>query len=596
MLVYGDVECLETVGAKLAEIEAGLNEAGRMTPGIERHTALVAAFIGASELVQALIDQEFHERGFDAPSSLHQSGMECLSKLAHAVLQSWRSHFAWYDPRALNFEWLSPYEPSREIRTKRAEGYAFYALFPESYLEAAAASGLGADTCVIGIRSIGAGLSALVAAALGAPSPFTVRPVGHPFERTVKVDAAFEADLASRPTGQFAIVDEGPGLSGSSFGAVADWLEQVGVPRAQIHFFPSHGGMPGSQASGSHRERWDKAHRHVVHAGQLLCGPSGHLRQWVEDVLGPLDAPLEDLSGGAWRSKHYGSEDEWPAANIHQERLKYLATAQGEAWLVKFVGLGPLGEQKASRAQVLNEAGFTPDVAGFRHGFLVERWHGDAKPLAQCSINREWLVDQVGRYLGFRTRHAPAGANQGASLTELARMAVYNVCQALGQTAGDRLEAHLAHAHALEAGARPVDTDNRMHRQEWLLLGSRLIKTDAIDHNAAHDLIGPQDIAWDIVGAAVELDLSHTEAQMLCRIVEQTSGRPVSARVLDFMYPCYLAFQMGAHRMASDGLVGPECERLRQASQRYASLLGDWLKLNSLMNQHHGNHRNSKPV
>jgi hypothetical protein len=42
---------------------------------------------------------------------------------------------------------------------------------------------LGADTQVVGIRSIGTGLSTLVAAAIGAPRPFTLRPIGHPFQR-----------------------------------------------------------------------------------------------------------------------------------------------------------------------------------------------------------------------------------------------------------------------------------------------------------------------------------------------------------------------------------------------------------------------------
>ena len=55
---------------------------------------------------------------------------------------------------------------------------------------------------------------------------------------------------------RFAIVDEGPGLSGSSFGCVADWLEDNGVAPERIHVFPGHDGPLGPAASARHRDRW----------------------------------------------------------------------------------------------------------------------------------------------------------------------------------------------------------------------------------------------------------------------------------------------------------------------------------------------------
>ena len=225
MLVYGDIERDETVGAKQAAITDRLSQAFSMPPDIERHGALVTAFITAGELVQGIVDAEFHESGFDAWTKDHAAGMECLSILARIVGESWRSGFEELSPLPQAFfETLHGFDPSQTIRTKQAEGYAFYALYPESYLEAARASGLGPNTQVIGIRSIGTGLSALVAASLGAPAPITLRPVGHPFGREVRVDPNLTKSLVSDAAKDFAVVDEGPGLSGSSFGAVADWL------------------------------------------------------------------------------------------------------------------------------------------------------------------------------------------------------------------------------------------------------------------------------------------------------------------------------------------------------------------------------------
>src|SRR5690606_5152455 len=115
--------------------------------------------------------------------------------------------------------------------------------YPEGYLATARSSGLGAQTCVIGIRSIGTALAALVAAAIGARQAISVRPVGHPFDREIRAAPDLLAGADMR--GDFAVVDEGPGLSGSSFASVAKWLASQGVEKERIHFFPSHGGAPG---------------------------------------------------------------------------------------------------------------------------------------------------------------------------------------------------------------------------------------------------------------------------------------------------------------------------------------------------------------
>jgi hypothetical protein len=581
MLVYGDVECTQTVGAKQARIEALLTEANRLPAGVERHGVLVTAFIHAGELVQGIVDAEFEERGCDARSAAHESGMELLVAMARIVACSWWSGFADATAPASILEELSCFDPRLSIRTKSPEGYAFYAVYPESYLEAARHSGLGPGTQVIGIRSIGTGLSALVAAALDAPPPLTLRPMGRPFRREVRVDPAVTAEFAADKEAAFAIVDEGPGLSGSSFGAVADWLEAAGVARPRIHFFPGHANGLGPQASPDHRERWSAAPRHVVDMDRLLLrsSPPRALTAWIEDILGPLDQPLEEISGGAWRAGRYPDEALWPAANIGHERRKFLARHKGSPWLVKFAGLGEAGLRKHRRAQDLHAAGFTPEVAGYRHGFLIERWHEDGLSLDRTSLDREFLIGRIGSYLGFRARRFEAGRDGGASLEHLGEMARHNARQALGEDAAS-LDGFPSHGKSLEGRVRRIATDNRMHPWEWLLVGDHLIKTDALDHSAAHDLVGCQDVAWDIAGAAVEFSLSEEEASRLCTIVEGESGFPVMPEILAFLRPCYLAFQMGAHAMAAWSLGdGPEAGRLRRAADRYASLLREHLGL-----------------
>jgi hypothetical protein len=179
-------------------------------------------------------------------------------------------------------------------------------------------------------------------------------------------------------------------------------------------------------------------------------------------------------------------------------------------------------------------------VLGLAHGFLVQRWL-DAEP---SSIGRGRLLAQLADYLDFRTRQFTTD-QCGASLARLFEMALINVNEAFGQPARDRLAALLG--DPARFSVRPVETDNRLQRWEWLAVGDRLFKADALDHCAAHDLIGCQDIAWDIAGAAVEFELSPAERQWLtCRI----GADPELVAVLT---PCYLAFQIGLWTFARNG-------------------------------------------
>jgi hypothetical protein len=59
----------------------------------------------------------------------------------------------------------------------------------------------------------------------------------------------------------------------------------------------------------------------------------------------------------------------------------------------------------------------------------------------------------------------------------------------------------------------------------WCGAGGRLLKSGALDHHAGHDLVGHQDIAWDIVGAVVELGLSRSARDQLCGVVEGELAR-----------------------------------------------------------------------
>ncbi|HEV7254296.1 MAG TPA: hypothetical protein VGN97_14525 [Mesorhizobium sp.] len=597
MLVFGDAERLEAPGEMVRSIREALASAEALPPGLSRHAALAAAFVQAGELVQALADREFELFGFDALSPAQSAGARLLLALAQALDRSWTSGFSAGVPLASELpsllDTLSGGEP---VRAKHAEGFSIYALYPETYLAAARASGLGPGTTVIGIRSIGSALGALVAAALGAKPAWSVRPVGHPFARELRVAPKLAASIPEGSENKpFAVVDEGPGLSGSSFAAVDAWLQAQGVAPERIHFFPSHAGEPGPQAGPERRERWRAAPRHHTSFEQVILEaetPAHRLETWATGLLGDLDAPLQDISGGAWREldplpfmEEGGRRRRWrgpapnydaPPADAPMERRKFLARRSGETFLLKFAGLGAEGFRKLHHARLLAAAKLAPEPVGLVNGFLVERWI-EAPALAQTQLGRKDLVAGLARYIAVRARLLPA-FNRGASLPDLFAMTRHNVAQALGEEAAAALEARLAPLAALEEHVRPVGTDNRLHGWEWRVLpDGRLLKHDALDHAAAHDLVGCQDISWDVAGAIVEHALSPDETEVL-RGGMTAAGVAVRQELVEALFPCYLAFQLGLWTMAAGRAAPGESERLQSLANDYGERLSLWLQ------------------
>ncbi|MGN6387436.1 MAG: hypothetical protein ACTHMT_14475, partial [Verrucomicrobiota bacterium] len=123
------------------------------------------------------------------------------------------------------------------IRVKIPEGYAFYALYPEQYISSAErwlAKDDSESVLVIGIRSIGTSLSAIVHSILRHHGLYskriTIRPTGHAYNReTILPDHLGEF-------GAVIIVDEGPGQSGSSMASVARAAKERGY--RNVVFFP----------------------------------------------------------------------------------------------------------------------------------------------------------------------------------------------------------------------------------------------------------------------------------------------------------------------------------------------------------------------
>ena len=515
MLVYGDHSQPADPRKRLSQLAERLALIAEMRAGLERHATLVASLVEAGQLLQGVADAGLPDEAALSAFVLH---------LSRNVTRSWDSGFA--EIGALPA--VPTVAASEEVELRLPEGFAFYAVYPEAYIEAARRLQLSGPPRVIGIRSIGTTLGAVVAAALGASALVTVRPSGDAFARQVQLPADVLEENA-----HYVIVDEGPGQSGSSFGAVADWLEARGVPLERIAFLPSHPGDPGPRASEAHRRRWRSAQR--VPAEFDTC--------WLVERFGAL----EEFSTGS-----------------PFERRKFLARRNGETLLLKFAGLGATGERKLEMARALHGAALAPEPLGLVHGFLVERWRDDAGPLAPCDNP----VAEIARYIAARARLFPAAPHDGAPVARLHEMMRRNVSLGLGEDAVRALGAWEPRLDRLERRVRRVRTDNKLDRHEWLRVpGGALLKTDALDHHQGHDLIGCQDIAWDAAGAIAEFDLGPEDSNELIRMLAR-AGRAIDRELLSFCRVAYAAFRFGQASLAGEPAGERQASRLERLLAR----------------------------
>ena len=191
MEVYGDARVVLTVDeaqTTLLSLRRRLEEA---EPGsFARHAAAVQLLVAGGRIAQAALDGECAARDEDQVTPLAHAAHRLLLALGAQVVDSWDALVATQPPTPTSspldagvvadfFAALAPTPAALETRVP--EGYAHYALYPETNLEAArrlAVSDAFVTTqtpLVLGVRSIGTSLGAVVAATLGG-ALLTVRP------------------------------------------------------------------------------------------------------------------------------------------------------------------------------------------------------------------------------------------------------------------------------------------------------------------------------------------------------------------------------------------------------------------------------------
>lgn len=556
MLVFRDAWTDEPTAGAFARLGTLLDALG--TARGEAAVGLATeVLIEAGALEVALVDRLGPERDEIGPEveALRRAGEAC-GRLFRAALKGACER----DTQAARQAWALAGTGSlpAEVRLKAAEGFAWYALHPEFYLgaaERAVATMGGERAAVVGLRGIGAPLSSAVSAELEARGviveTFTVRPRGHPWDRSLALGPALERTLrALAAEGRtFLVVDEGPGLSGSSLTGAALALEALGVRAARIALLPAHDVDPSGFASERARAAWPRFARFPAYGARPDPAPA------LEGAV--------DLSGGLWRQVLFGGRPV-PVAPAF-ERRKHL-DPDGRLW--KFAGLGRRGREAFRLTEALADAGLGPRPVAYRTGYVASA-RLDGRPLRRRSAD----AGAVGRaldHLAFVARSRRTGriADSAPLVAALRRNAELAGLGPLSPA----VERVLA---ALPSGPE-VRVDGRLQPHEWLATSAGLLKTDAADHGDDHFLPGPTDPAWDVAGLIEEWSLGDRAAEVIERAA-RAQGDPTLAARTPAYRAFYAAVRLGFATTAAPGAGGRDRAGLERAARVWRGRLHEAL-------------------
>ena len=433
------------------------------------------------------------------------------------------------------------------IETSPPEGFSYYALHPVDFADAAMRiANPQRPVAVVGIRSIGTTLSAMVAATLrrtgSAVERITVRPTGHPYSRITQFtsEQIQWIDQQKERSAMFLVVDEGPGRSGSSFLSVSEALIDAGVPAEHLTIIGSHEPDLNLLCADDAARRW-KIFRFLAAASRVGSRFSDHIF----------------AGAGEWRRKLLPEAAMWPACWPQMERVKFLS--RDGTRLYKFEGLGPTGEAVQQRSRLVDEAGFGCSVTDAGDGFSCYVL-AEAMPMAAEEVD-PIVLDRMAQYCAFR---AAEFGTDGVP-EPLAEMLRFNISREF------QIELNL-NLDALQP-SRLVVADGRMQPHEWLRTSDGiLLKTDVSTHGDDHFFPGPTDIAWDVAGAAVEWNLQPNALEFLLARFARLTGNDLRRTTPVFML-AYSVFRVAWCKMAiSTVMDSSEQLRLRSAYRRYRNV------------------------
>jgi hypothetical protein len=472
---------------------------------------------GSGSVVDALI------RAGEIETGLEDAGSPATTRLAGLVDELAVAACTGNLPSSQCLHSLGAIDCPPSIRCSHPEGFSYYGLNPLDFADLARriVPDLAQCVAVIGVRSVGSTLGAVVAATLRANGRLarriTVRPEGEPYQRKTTFSGTQMPWIQDQMKHQadFVVVDEGPGFSGSTFLSVARALLDAGVPRPRIVLLGSRP-FPAA-APASRAQEWTRFRSYIVDYGRHVPHDAGR-----------------SLGGGAWREVIFSDRSHWPACWTDQERIKHLSS-DGQIFF-KFEGFGRFGKLARTQAEALAQGGFSPRLPVWDSGFAGYQFLR-GRPLRPADLTKE-LLSAIASYCVFRLTNFPAVDSDAAMLREM--MTVNLEVEFDRQWKVERLQV-----------GRPIYADSRMLPHEWLLTPEgRILKTDSVGHGEGHQLPGPVDIAWDLAGAIIEWGLSPAQSDFFLNEYRRQSGEDPRSRMPGYLL-AYSVLRAAQCRMAA---------------------------------------------
>ncbi|MCI0746235.1 MAG: hypothetical protein L0Y58_12595 [Verrucomicrobia subdivision 3 bacterium] len=487
--MYGDTEFTETLRDVIARVKRRFETTN---PSSLDHVR--ALLIQAGQLEQAVADA-------NDLKALRANVEELTQSVADAFVGAFfgdRSQGLAASENALARFALDADAANKTVTVKVPEGFDFYALFPEQYCRTAERWAKQYDAqsrvLIIGLRSIGTALSAVVAASLSRAgrhvSRTTVRPTGQPLAREIPLEIETRADRAI-------IVDEGAGLSGSSMMAAAAALELHGFDRQKIDLFRGSENGPGEQGADLHRQ----------------------LAARTQALLGSPVVRVEEM----------------PKAPFSRMKLRCVTKSCGTL-LWRFTGFGTMDIEMPIRRQLEKRAlqGWTRAPLDTFCGFTAVPWI-EGQPTSPDQVDDE-LLGELARYTSEVAGPPLPECEQARAIARLEEMTAANIAEALGDHSP---------IHVPRARDGPSYGDGRMMPRHWIrTVDGRLLKTNAYAHTRDDAIAGRQSILWDVAGTIVEWNLSA--GQIGAFLAALRSFRiEADPQALEFYQLAYAAFRMG---------------------------------------------------
>jgi hypothetical protein len=569
MIVFKDYRGFEKPSLYLNKIDGYLNRL--KMDSFPHYSTFVSLFLEAAELETGITDSvSFEVDNITALVSLCHELTAISAEMVYEVqtnkLQK-DDHLKLLRKKVSEF---GDYEIPPLIPVCIPEGFAFYGLYPEMYMEAAERfykKRLPEKIVCIGLRSIGTALSALVEVVLKKQGcvtwSLTLRPKGHPFDRSVEFSSQISDRLRELRDYWFLVIDEGPGLSGSSICGTLEKLLEIGIEKGKIVVFPSWNPDAGRFVSEKAKLLWPLFDKFTSDFTDVWIRNS-KLQQLLKMNI------VDDFSAGNWRDFVVEDKAFFPAVYSHHERRKYLLIDNlGNNYIAKWIGLGKYGDELLDRARILANNNFCPVVCDSFYGFAVSPFISGS-PLRHSDVNRK-LLQFAAEYFLCINRNFPSKLT--ATFEKMNEMVCLNVKEGIGTSYDNKLKSLALFPKEVYEN-NVVAVDGRVMPHEWLWTGDRFYKVDQLEHHCDQFFPGCQNIAWDIAAFCIEFNLDKKfEREFLDIYIQRSADTDIDDRI-SFYRIFYLAFRLGYVTIAADSLSNSlDGDRFKGEIEKYKQLL-----------------------